>query len=144
MEMQVDDHLNPCAPEGELVIRTIAMPKDTNFNGDIFGGWLLSQMDLGGAVAARRLAKTRITTVAIDGMRFRYPVQVGDTVCCYAKLERVGTTSMTFNIMAWVNEGGISSQRRCVTEAKFTYVAINESGEPMPVFRADNPRREGK
>lgn len=123
----------------ELVIRTIAMPKDTNFNGDIFGGWLLSQMDLGGAVAARKLCKSRIATIAVDSMRFRYPVQVGDTVCCYAKLERVGTTSMTFKMLAFVNQGGTSETRRCVTEALFTYVAINEKGETIPVYRPDNP-----
>ncbi len=122
-------------PEGELVIRTVAMPKDANFNGDIFGGWLISEMDLGGTIAARKLSKSRITTVAIDAMRFRYPVQVGDTVCCYAKLERVGTTSMTFKIMAWVNTNGISDMRHCVTEALFTYVAINEQGRPIPVYR---------
>ena len=130
-------------PEGDLVIRTVAMPKDTNFNGDIFGGWLLSQMDLGGAVSARKLSRTRIVTVAIDGMRFRNPVKVGDTVCCYAKLERIGTTSMTFKIVAWVNEGGISEERRCVTEALFTYVAIDIEGNKIPVFRANNPKPEG-
>jgi acyl-CoA thioesterase YciA len=126
--------------EGELVIRTIAMPMDTNFNGDIFGGWLLSQMDLGGSIAARKLAKSRITTVAVDAMRFRAPVNVGDTVCCYAKLERVGTTSMTFKIVAFVNEGGVCQERICVTEALFTYVAIDENGQPRPVFREDNPK----
>ena len=122
-------------PEGELVIRTIAMPKDTNFNGDIFGGWLLAQMDLGGAIAARKLSRSRITTVAIDSMRFRHPVHVGDTVCCHAKLERVGTTSMTYKIIAWVNPMGISEQRCCVTEALFTYVAIDKDGKPIPVIR---------
>ena len=122
-------------PEGDLVIRTVAMPKDTNFNGDIFGGWLLSEMDLGGAIAARKLSKSRITTIAIDGMRFRHPVNVGDTVCCYAKLERVGTTSMTFKIMAWINQEGISEERFCVTEALFTYVAIDKAGKPIPVYR---------
>jgi acyl-CoA thioesterase YciA len=119
------------------------MPKDTNFNGDIFGGWLLSEMDLGGAVAARKLAKSRITTVAIDGMRFRCPVHVGDTICCYAKLERVGTTSMTFKVMAWVNQGGVSETRHCVTEALFTYVAIDDRGKPHPIYRIDNPKKEG-
>src|ERR1700677_2947925 len=125
-------------PEGELVIRTVAMPKDTNFNGDIFGGWLISEMDLGGAVAARKLSKSRITTIAIDAMRFRHPVQVGDTLCCYAKLERVGRTSMTFKIMAWVNTKGISDRRHCVTEALFTYVAIDENRQPIPVYRENN------
>ncbi|MDF2529417.1 MAG: thioesterase superfamily protein [Gammaproteobacteria bacterium] len=121
-------------PEGELVIRTVAMPADTNFNGDIFGGWLISQMDLGGIVAARSISKSRATTIAIDGMKFRRPVKVGDTVCCYAKLIKVGNTSMTFKIMAWANESGIT-ERKCVTEALFTYVAIDESGKPIPVHR---------
>ena len=129
-----------CEPEGELVIRTVAMPKDTNFNGDIFGGWLLSQMDLGGAIAARKLCKSRIATIAVDGMRFRHPVLVGDTLCCYAKLERIGTTSMTFKIMAWINPEGISSERKCVTEALFTYVAIGDDRKPVHVYRDDNPR----
>jgi acyl-CoA thioesterase YciA len=124
----------PTEPEGELVIRTIAMPMDTNFNGDIFGGWLISQMDLGGIVAARKLSKSRATTVAINAMHFRYPVKVGDTVCCYAKLLKVGRTSMTFQIMAWVSEQGIKP-RKCVTEAVFTYVAIDEAGQPIAVNR---------
>lgn len=135
------DPKNVTKPEGELVIRTVAMPKDTNFNGDIFGGWLISEMDLGGAIAARKLCKSRITTVAIDGMRFRHPVQVGDTVCCYAKLERVGTTSMTFKIMAWINSAGISETRHCVTEALFTYVAIDENGKPIPVYRDKDSKK---
>ena len=126
-------------PEGELVIRTIAMPKDTNFNGDIFGGWLVSEMDLGGAVAARKVSRSRIATVAIDALRFRHPVQVGDTVCCYAKLEHVGTTSMTFKLMAWVNPEGLGQERYCVTEAMFTYVAIDEHGQKISVKRIDNP-----
>lgn len=138
MAEQVIKKALDCAPEGELVIRTIAMPKDTNFNGDIFGGWLVSEMDLGGAVAARKVSKTRIATIAIDGLRFRHPVHVGDTVCCYAKLERVGTTSMTFKIMAWVNPEGTTESRYCVTEAMFTYVAIDEQGNKIPVSRPDN------
>ncbi|MCX7122178.1 MAG: acyl-CoA thioesterase [Gammaproteobacteria bacterium] len=129
-------------PEGDLVIRTIAMPKDTNFNGDIFGGWLLSQMDLGGAVAARKLSRSRIVTIAIDAMRFRNPVKVGDTICCYAQLQKIGNTSMTFKLTAWVNEGGVSDSRSCVTEALFTYVSIDEQGNKIPVFRPENPNPE--
>lgn len=121
-------------PEGELVIRTIAMPADTNFNGDIFGGWLLSQMDLGGALAARKVSRSRIATIAIDGMRFRHPVKVGDTVCCYAQLLRVGTTSMTFKVCAYVNPQGIG-ERAQVTEAVFTYVAIDDEGKTIAVKR---------
>ena len=127
----------PKEPEGELVIRTIALPKDTNSYGDIFGGWLLSQMDLGGGIAAKQLAEGRITTVAIDGMRFWHPVHVGDTVCCYAQLERIGTTSMSFRIAAWATPIE-RDRRRCVTQALFTYVSINEQGRPMPVPERKN------
>lgn len=121
-------------PEGELVIRTIAMPADTNFNGDIFGGWLLCQMDLGGAIAARKLSNSRITTIAINDLVFKSPVKVGDTLCCYAKLLRVGTKSMTFNINAWSRAQG-TGDHLCVTEADFTYVAIDQDGHPIPVHR---------
>jgi acyl-CoA thioesterase YciA len=126
-------------PKGELVILTIAMPKDTNFNGDIFGGWLVSEMDLGGAVAARQVSKSRIATIGIDGLKFRHPVQVGDTVSCYANLTKTGTTSMTFQIMAWVSAGGIDHERYCVAEGTFTYVAIDEHGQKIPVKRPGNP-----
>ena len=85
-------------PDGELVIRTIAMPRDTNPTGDIFGGWLLSQMDIGGLIAATEIAKGRTTTVAINAMRFWNPVHVGDIICIHAALKRVGRTSITFLI----------------------------------------------
>src|SRR5437763_10037605 len=81
-------------PQGELVIRTIAMPADTNPNGDIFGGWLMAQMDLGSGILASKMAKTRVVTVAVEGMSFLAPVRVGDTVACYARVESVGRTSM--------------------------------------------------
>ncbi len=125
-------------PQGELVIRTIAMPADTNFNGDIFGGWLLCQMDLGGAVAARKYANSRITTVAINDMTFRHPVQVGDTLCCYAKFLRCGTKSMTFNINAWIRRQG-TGEHVCVTDADFTYVAIDEQGQSIPIDHQGRP-----
>lgn len=128
-------------PEGELVILTIAMPKDTNFNGDIFGGWLVSEMDLGGAVAARKTSKSRIATVAINNLSFQHPVQVGDTVSCYAQLQATGNTSMTFHISAWVSAGGVSDdhQRYCVAQGTFTYVAIDDHGQKISVKRSDNP-----
>ena len=81
-------------PRGEIVIRTLAMPADSNANGDIFGGWIMSQMDLGGAVLARALAVSRVVTVAVEAMSFVAPVYVGDTVTCYAELQSVGRTSM--------------------------------------------------
>lgn len=125
---------NPAAPTGEVVIRTIAMPADANGNGDIFGGWLVSQMDLGGAILARNTARSRVTTVAIDGMAFLHPVAVGDTVSCYARLERIGRTSMKIDVEVWVQRFTDGVQLR-VTEGIFTYVAINDDGQPHPVQR---------
>ena len=126
-----DDHLTD---DLHLVLKTIAMPADTNFNGAIFGGWLISQMDLGGCVAARKLSKSRVTTVAIDQMTFNHPVHVGDTVCCYAKHLKTGKTSMKFEIAVFCSQEGFYD-RRMVTKAIFTYVAISEHGEPIPVNR---------
>src|SRR3954463_11234155 len=93
---------SPEEPKGELVIRTIAMTKDTNPNGDIFGGWLMSQMDLGSGILASKTAKTRVVTVAMEGMSFLQPVRVGDTVACYAWVERIGRTSMKIPVEVWV------------------------------------------
>ncbi len=92
----------PNQPQGELVIQTIAMPKDTNRDGDIFGGWLVSQMDLGSAILATKVAKARVVTVAIEGMSFLQPVRVGDTVACYAQVEKIGRTSMKIPVDVWV------------------------------------------
>lgn len=122
------------APHGELVIRTIAMPGDTNANGDIFGGWLMSQMDLGGAIYARNVARSRVTTVAVDGMSFLAPVYVGDIVNCHASLVKVGRTSMKITVEAWVQRATDGSLAR-VTEGQFTYVAIDGHGRPHPVHR---------
>lgn len=119
-------------PKGELVIRTIAMPKDTNPNGDIFGGWLMSQMDLGSGILAAATAKSRVTTVAMEGMSFLHPVWVGDTVDCYAWVERVGRTSMVIPVEVWVHRF-MKGERIRVTHGVFTYVAIDESGKPIPV-----------
>lgn len=122
------------APQGELVIRTIAMPANTNSNGDMFGGWMVSQMDLGGAILARNAAKSRITTVAIDAMEFHHPVYVGDIVSCYALLLKTGRTSLRIAIEAWAqrHKGG---EHVRVTEGTFTYVAIDDQGKPHPVHR---------
>jgi acyl-CoA thioesterase YciA len=121
-------------PHGEIVIRTIAMPSDTNANGDIFGGWLISQMDLGGAVLARILAGSRVATVAIDAMSFVAPVSVGDTVTCYARLRAVGRTSIKVELEAWSQHLTGGAQRR-VTQGVFTYVAIDAQGKPHAVKR---------
>ena len=125
----------PTEPSGELVIRTIAMPADTNANGDIFGGWLMSQMDLGAAIVAKNLSRSRVTTVAVDGMVFLNPVFVGDIVNCHAKLLKVGRTSMKIDVEAWVQRGKDGTLLR-VTEGVFTYVAIDDTGRPQPVHRS--------
>jgi acyl-CoA thioesterase YciA len=104
-------------PKGELVIRTMAMPADTNAHGDIFGGWLRAQMDLGAAILA-----------------FHWPVRVGDTVACYATVLKIGRTSMTIGIEVWVQHHK-DGTHQCVTEAVFTYVAIDPDGKPWPVKR---------
>ncbi len=118
-------------PRGELAIRTVAMPADANASGDIFGGWLLSHMDLAGGVEAQGRAKGRVATVAIDAMAFHRPVFVGDVLCAYAELKRVGRTSLTYRIEAWVLRRG--GDRVKVTEGVFTYVAIGEDRRPRPV-----------
>src|SRR4051794_18507172 len=121
-------------PQGEVVIRTIAMPADANANGDIFGGWLMSQMDLGGAILARGTAHCRVTTVAIDAMSFLRPVNVGDVVTCYATVLGIGRTSMKVRVAAWVQRYADSTLHQ-VTEGTFTYVAIDDRGKPQPVKR---------
>jgi len=126
--------LDDSAPQGELCVRTIAMPADTNQNGDIFGGWLLSQMDLAGSVFAYKTTLARNVTVAIEAMTFRKPVFVGDLVSVYGTQVRVGRTSITVHIEAWVqrrNEMGII----LVTDGNFTYVAIDEKGRPQEILQ---------
>jgi acyl-CoA thioesterase YciA len=122
----------PDKPRGELVIRTIAMPADTNPSGDIFGGWIMSQMDLGSGILALKTARTRVVTVAMDGMSFLQPVHVGDRVACYAWVEKIGRTSMRIPVEVWV-ERYMSGEQVRVTQAVFTYVALGEDGRPTPV-----------
>lgn len=122
----------PSGPQGELCVRTIAMPADTNQNGDIFGGWLLSQMDLAGSVFAYKTTLARNVTVAIEAMTFRKPVFVGDLVSVYGTQVRIGRTSITVHIEAWVqrrNETGII----LVTDGNFTYVAVDDNGHPQVI-----------
>ena len=125
-------------PQGELVIQTIAMPGDTNPNGDIFGGWLMAQMDLGSGILAAKTAKTRVVTVAMEGMSFLHPVRVGDTVDCFAWVERIGRTSMTIPVDVWVHRY-MQGQSIRVTHGIFTYVAVDGEGRPIPVKRDDGP-----
>ena len=119
-------------PRGDLCIRTLAMPADTNANGDIFGGWLLSQMDIAGGVAASKIAKTRTVTVSIDAMNFRKAVYVGDLVSVHANLVRVGRTSITVHLEAWVIRRK-DRQSILVTDGNFTYVSIDEQGHPQAI-----------
>jgi acyl-CoA thioesterase YciA len=119
-------------PKGELTLRTLAMPSDTNPSGDIFGGWVLSQMDIAAGIAAGASAQGRVTTVAIDAMRFHSPVKVGDVLCVYAFVSRIGTTSITIELEAWVLRNRIGDREK-VTEGIFTFVAIDDCGRPRPV-----------
>ena len=126
------DDMNTDAPTGELSIRTVAMPADANPSGDIFGGWLLSQMDVAGGIIAHRLAQGRTATVAVYAMKFHLPVFVGDVLCCYAAVERIGRTSIAVRVEAWAERRN-STVRVKVTEGVFTYVAIDEHRKPRPV-----------
>lgn len=119
-------------PAGSLVIQTVAMPSDTNPNGDIFGGWLLSQMDLGAGIMSQKVSHHRMATVAVDSMTFIRPVYVGDTICCYGSIFKKGRTSVGIKIEAWVERYRENLFEK-VTEGKFTMVAIDELGKPIPI-----------
>jgi len=119
-------------PKTEPALRAIAMPADANPYGDIFGGWLLSQMDLAGGAAASRRAKGRAVTVAITAMTFHRPVFIGDEVTCYAEIIKMGRTSITVKVESWVRRG-IGEEQIAVTEGIFTYVAVGEDRRPCPV-----------
>lgn len=123
-------------PAGELALRTLAMPADTNVSGDIFGGWLLSQMDLAGGMTARVVAHGRVVTVAVDRMIFHQPVYVGDAVCCYCDVQKVGHTSITVKIQAFAIRGAGHGERLLVTEGVFTFVAVDADGRPKAVAEA--------
>jgi acyl-CoA thioesterase YciA len=125
-------------PGGDLCIRTLAMPADTNANGDIFGGWLLSQMDVGGGVFASKVAKSRTVTVAIEAMNFRKAVYVGDLVSVHATLVRIGRTSITVHLEAWVLRRK-ELQSILVTDGNFTYVSIDDHGQPQVIKRDEPP-----
>ena len=120
-------------PKGELAIRTWAMPADTNPAGDIFGGWLISQMDIAGGITAGVRARGRVVTVAVTGFTVHKPVKVGDVVCCYADIQKVGKTSITIGIEAWVLRRDEPEDRFKATEGVFTFVALDGDGKPRPV-----------
>ncbi len=116
-------------PKGELAIQTLAMPMNTNPHGDIFGGWLVSQMDLAAGILAKQRSRGRAATVAIDSMSFLHPVHVGDVVSCYVDLMHLGKTSMTIKVEVW-KEVFVTGEKSQVTEGVFTFVAIDEKGRP--------------
>jgi acyl-CoA thioesterase YciA len=122
-------------PQGGLAIRTLAMPADTNPMGDIFGGWLMALMDSAGKMTATQHANGRVVTVAVSNIAFLQPVKVGDTVCCYTHAKRLGRTSLTLAVEVWVLRQG-QGERVKVTEAEFTFVAVNDQGQPRPVAAA--------
>ena len=119
-------------PRGSLSLQNVAMPRDTNANGDIFGGWLVSQMDLAAMVAATRVAHGRVVTVAINGMAFYTPVHVGAVVSCYTDIIEIGRSSVRISVEVWIT-GKHSLEQVKVTEGEFVYVAIDESGRTRPV-----------
>ena len=121
------------APRGRLSTRAIAMPADTNPFGHVFGGWLMSQMDLAGGTHSYRRARGHTPTVAVEGMEFHQPVYVGDEVSCYTEIQRVGRTSLSVRVEAWVRRHGGSDALVRVTSAIFTYVAVDETGKKRPV-----------
>ena len=119
--------------EGDLTIRVMAMPADTNASGDIFGGWLMSQVDIAGSILARRRTQGRIVTVAVDSFQFRKPVFVGDLISCYASITHIGKTSLTINVRAFAERQGKSHRSHMVTEADLTYVAVDEQRRPRQI-----------
>ena len=120
------------SPQGELTTRTLTMPADANPDGDIFGGWVLSQMDIAAGIRAGQRAKGRVATVAIEAMSFLRPVHVGDVLCVYSQVERIGRTSLTIHLEAWALRNRIG-RREKVTDGVFTFVALDSAGRPRPV-----------
>jgi acyl-CoA thioesterase YciA len=119
-------------PEGRLTTRTLAMPGDTNPAGDIFGGWVLSQMDIAAGICAGQRAQSRVVTVALDSMSFIRPVKVGDILGVYTKVSHIGNTSMTINVEAWVRRDRIGTREK-VTEGNFKFVALDDKGLPKQI-----------
>ena len=136
----VDDMVvnNVRSPVGNLLLRTLAMPRDTNPAGDIFGGWIMSQMDIAGATLAREIANGRVVTVAVEAMSFLKPISIGDIVCCYGRCLKVGHTSMQIHLELWVkkliqSEKHERVERHLVTEGCYTYVSVDSNGKSRPL-----------
>jgi acyl-CoA thioesterase YciA len=122
----------PEKPEGELTLRTLAMPADANAAGDIFGGWVMAQMDLACGIRAAERAGGRVVTVAVNEMFFRKPMKVGDTLAVHTTVEKVGRTSMTLHVEAWAQRY-LTKHRELVTHARFVMVALDREGKPAPI-----------
>ncbi|WP_294640951.1 acyl-CoA thioesterase [uncultured Aureimonas sp.] len=123
---------SPDKPSGDLIIRVQAMPADSNAAGDIFGGWVMSQMDLAAGVRGAERVGGRVVTAAVQSLAFRKPVKIGDTLCVYARIEKVGRTSVTLHVEAWARRY-LSQRRELVTEGSFVMVALDAVGQPTPV-----------
>ncbi len=131
------------SPKGQLLLRTLAMPADTNANGDIFGGWIMSQLDLAGGILAKEICCGRIVTVSVSSITFKKPVKVGDVVCCYGECTKIGRTSMSINLEVWVKpvkEEGVG-ERFQVCEATFNYVAIDANGRPRAISLSNGSQK---
>ncbi|EML0200977.1 acyl-CoA thioester hydrolase YciA [Vibrio cholerae] len=131
------------SPKGQLLLRTLAMPADTNANGDIFGGWIMSQLDLAGGILAKEISCGRIVTVSVSSITFKKPVKVGDVVCCYGECTKIGRTSMSINLEVWVKpvkEQGVG-ERFQVCEATFNYVAIDANGRPRAISLSNGSQK---
>jgi acyl-CoA thioesterase YciA len=122
----------PTGPRGELAARHLAMPADTNPSGNIFGGWIMASMDAAAGMTTARLTDSQAVTVAVSNMVFMQPVKVGDTVCFYTDVERIGRTSITLKVEVWVLRRGCG-ERFKVTQADFTFVAVDDDGRPRPI-----------
>jgi len=122
----------PDRPRGALTVRISAMPADTNANGDIFGGWVLSRMDQAGGIAGVERAMGRVVTVAMDGVQFIRPVKVGDVLEVYTEVESIGRTSMKIHVEAWARRFQTRTHEK-VTDANFTFVAVDDAGKPRPI-----------
>mgnify|MGYP000707238809 FL=1 len=127
---------------GRLTLRTLAMPADTNPSGDIFGGWVMSQMDIAAGICAGQRADARVVTAAVDSISFLRPVRVGDVVGVYAEVTRIGTTSLDIHIEAWVRRNRIGVREK-VTEATFKFVALDEQGKPKAIPKEPKDRNDG-
>ena len=124
---------NPYLENKHTSLRTLAMPADANPSGDIFGGWIMSQMDIAGASYARQIAQSRVVTIAVEAMNFLLPVFIGDEVSCYCETEKIGRTSIAVKIETWVRRDRLTDESIKVTEAVYTYVSIDENRRPIPL-----------